>query len=1096
MRLALLILLLLPTAAHAGPVFAFLGTKLIATAAFTLTVGQVLFAVALGAIGAAQKRRMERKARAEYNSRLQDRTITAISTDAPLRYVLGRARVGSDVVAIFTSGSKDQYKHLVCVHAAHECDGIEEIYIAGKALGPLDADGAPTSGDYVKVSTESKFEVHSTATFTLEFEPNAGSVMVIHDYGEGQENIAFTQDPNDPKIITLTNGALSVRVSYTTQVTAPMVWVRTHLGAPGQAADSYLMSQVPGKWTADHKLAGLTYSVVTLDLNQPEFQGGIPTIEPVLRGMKLYDFRTGTTAWSQNVALGLYWYLTSDLCGVDAADLPMARWIAAANVCDQDVAGLGKRYAVNGAVMADQAQAEVIEQLCAAMGGDVEPNTWNVYAGDYTAPVLELDQSDIVGKLAVMPGPGEDEIFNTVRGQFVSSENDYVATDYVQYQSAAYLAADGEDLVLSSQDFPFTDSTQRVHNLARILTEDNREGFTLQAEFSLKAWPAKFGDRVAFDSTFLGHSAKVFRVVQRKFKPGGTVELTLKEDGPGIWDFADAVVADAIPNTNLPNPFYVAPLLNLTATSGDTALLLQPDGTVIPRIKLAWSQAETGTIVASGIIEIEWLDLRQATWQAAQAAGSDTEAYLTPVEGGRLYLIRARGWNPTLNVRGDWRYIYHVVTGKLAPPPDVASFGVTQLADATRRFVFGTDSQPADVVSGGGYRIKFREGGSTANWSAMTALHAGLLTASPYETMQPGPGTWDFAIAAVDSSGNESINAIMIDNVVLTDVSTASQAFAAAQAAQDDADAANLLLSDIASDAKLTAVEKQQIKIEWDAIAAERAGIDAQADAYGITVEKAAYGTEYSDLHTYLSPYLVSLTSSSDIVGSTFRSYFTDFYTARQALLNKIASVAGTRATWSGVVGASGKVATGSVIFNPGAINTDDIAIEAATIVTTSNPANKVVSYHTTMIDYGFGPVHEPILVTTIWGPNLPFDYEAVVTATVNVRLLRTLEDAPYYPMQKDFQLGLFKDVSVVDNLPYKSTLLDVSDADPDIHAWNARQMPLTIEETFPVLAGFTPKIQLWADGYFTKYAGTGNLCYFVTAHLNDIVVKLEVIKR
>lgn len=125
---------------------------------------------------------------------------------------------------------------------------------------------------------------------------------------------------------------------------------------------------------------------------------------------------------------------------------------------------------------------------------------------------------------------------------------------------------------------------------------------------------------------------------------------------------------------------------------------------------------------------------------------------------------------------------------------------------------------------------------------------------------------------------------------------TANTAVTNAANAQADADAANTLLTDIASDSKLTASEKQQTKVEWDGIVAEKAGIDAQADAFGITTEKTAYGTAYSALSTYITPLLSSLTTTSTIVGTTFRSTFSTFYSARQALLNKIAAEARTGA--------------------------------------------------------------------------------------------------------------------------------------------------------------------------------------------------------
>ena len=118
------------------------------------------------------------------------------------------------------------------------------------------------------------------------------------------------------------------------------------------------------------------------------------------------------------------------------------------------------------------------------------------------------------------------------------------------------------------------------------------------------------------------------------------------------------------------------------------------------------------------------------------------------------------------------------------------------------------------------------------------------------------------------------------------------------QAPEDNEAAINAInstLSDFANDNKLTADEKQTVKKEWDAIAGEYSKLIAQADS--LSVSRTVYAGVYSALNSYLNvtiispntqPLLANLNTTSDIVGSTFRNNFTNYYNARTDLQNAL----------------------------------------------------------------------------------------------------------------------------------------------------------------------------------------------------------------
>jgi hypothetical protein len=128
-------------------------------------------------------------------------------------------------------------------------------------------------------------------------------------------------------------------------------------------------------------------------------------------------------------------------------------------------------------------------------------------------------------------------------------------------------------------------------------------------------------------------------------------------------------------------------------------------------------------------------------------------------------------------------------------------------------------------------------------------------------------------------------------------------------------DEAMAALSLIADDNVLSKGEKSQVIADWNAISGEKGGLDTQADALGVS--RTAYDSAYSTLSTYLGSVAYNdTTTDTAIVGSDFRTNFTNYYTAKQALLNAMAAKAATLASWAGVSGA-GKPADNATVGAP-----------------------------------------------------------------------------------------------------------------------------------------------------------------------------------
>ncbi|MES2910632.1 MAG: hypothetical protein V4718_04550 [Pseudomonadota bacterium] len=773
MRLVVLILLLCPGAAFADPVT--IGAVLSSTAftigTYAVSWGSVIFTVGSIVYGQSNARKQQQKAadqerlaRAAYADSLQDRTVSGVTTETPWKYVYGLDRAACNPVAIFSSGPNDEFKHIVAHIAQQQSASIDEIYLNKQPLGPLDAGGNTTGGLFYRYHTNAYRETVFAVPHVFANVPNAGS-LTLYRLDSTQEvpqpvfpSFVLSSDRttlvsiDDP----LAPPGSSYEASFQTTTGEPMVTVIKHLGAPGQTVDTALQAAVgAGKWPSTARLQGHTYIYIRLNLNQPEFQGGIPQMEALLHGKIVRNVRTDVMEWSENPADCIFDYLTSELGGVKESSIPMAGFIATANDCDDVVSTgswSGKRYTFNGTVTSDQSSEGVLEQMAQSMAGGIVSQVWDIYAGKYSAPVISVGQEDIVGEVALSPGLAFNDVYNTVHGQYVGAENNYIANDYQPYQNAAYLAADGEELI-SNINFPFTNSQQRCTNLARIAMEDSRNSFSMTGKFSLKLWGVRVGERISFTSAIFGQTNKVFRLTDKSFAPDRSMQLSFKEDTASIYDLADETEVDATPNTGLPNPFSIDALLSLTLESGDAQLLIQDSGDIVSRILATWPMTTSPGIIQNGVIQIEFREEGQDIWQKAEAAGSETSAYLSPVNDGKLYLVRARAFNSYLNAASDWVYAtLHQVIGKTEPPPNVTYFTVLG-----QTFTW----TPVVAKDLAGYQARFNFGQNTA-WGTATPLHSGLITESPWTPLVYPSGAITVLVKAIDTSGNESATAASI----------------------------------------------------------------------------------------------------------------------------------------------------------------------------------------------------------------------------------------------------------------------------------------------------------------------------------------------
>lgn len=726
-----------------------------------------------------ERRAAEAAARAAYNSNLADRYVTALRAAPPLRYVYGRCWTGGDIVGVFTTDKQgtddngntytkpDAYKHVVVVFAGHQSQAMHDIKLDGKsvALSALDVNGWSTASEFSKVrKTYREFTLNAGASKTLPFPMTveiAFKTTNLGDFGL----------PNSSGLYTLTDGNRTITNTDSEQVqygvfmdeVLSSVRVAYKLGTDTQLADTYLTTLLPSKWTANHRLRGLTYAIITLDLEDRRFQSSPPQITAELSGRLLFDPRTSTTAWSDNNALVARDYLVN-MCKVPASMIDDTMVGVAANACGSLVNNKRRiggtlntiskaKFTFNGVVTSDDSREATLDAIADSMAGWIsQSGKWSMDAGTWTAPVMSLGDDDLDGQIElVQGGTPMDSLFNGVRGQFIPAGT-AVPVDFQPYKNATFVTADGRAR-WKNKNLPFTDDAFIATSIARIITERARNGLIIRYPAKLKAWPLRIGERVTVTSTEYGFTAKTFRITDWQFAPSGAVVLTLQEDAASAYDLVDEVAADPTPNTDLPNPFDTA---NLPAISGlallsnASTLRRQTDGAVAPRVKVSWNKY-TGPYVAdgSGYIWVKWRRVvRDAigSWESQRLPGDSVSTFIEGVTDGDSVMVGVWAEN---SFGGTSSTVFDSVTavGKTALPTNVGSFTAVSVPGAIN--YSWTDASDVD------YEDTELRVGST--WASATRVFKGK--ANTYTYPQSIPSSITMLAKHFDRWGNESSSA-------------------------------------------------------------------------------------------------------------------------------------------------------------------------------------------------------------------------------------------------------------------------------------------------------------------------------------------------
>lgn len=574
-----------------------------------------------------------------FSQTASDRTHTIRQPVSPKQIIYGQIRTGGPIIYQNVHGdpngvNRNKWLNLVIPLAAHEVEEIGDIYFNDEKL-PLDANGFVTGGTYYENRTDNW-------------------------------NPAWQRG---------------------------MAWVRKYKGTPDQGADQWLINETAdlteGKWTVNHVGKNTAYLVVRLEWNSKVYQSGIPNITAVVKGKKVYDPRTGTTAWSDNAALCIRDYLLTPQAkggvGAAATELLDSNWIAAANLCDEAIplsaGGTEKRYTLNGNVELSSSNTpqNTLEAMLTACSGNLSyaGGYWRLLPGAYRTPTVTLTDDDFRGPIKIQTRVSRRELFNGVKGTYVSPDNLWQPSDYPPIVSNTAMAEDGGNRVFRELDMPYTVSASAAQRLAKIDLLRGRQPIVLNAPCKLTAFRCQVGDVVYVTRARQGWNAKPFEVAEWSFavdKDGGLgVDLVLRETAASAYDWAtsEEQATDPAPNTNLPDWRLVGEVTNLSVDSSNSQVVQGSDGTLISRAMVTWTAPSNAFVDG---YEIQWRLVGTADWSYS-AVTTSTAFSIDNLPVGVVIDVRVRARN-SLGIYGNFVTILNHQIGGFSARPNPSVTGL------------------------------------------------------------------------------------------------------------------------------------------------------------------------------------------------------------------------------------------------------------------------------------------------------------------------------------------------------------------------------------------------------------------------------------
>jgi hypothetical protein len=585
---------------------------------------------------------------------------------APWLVVYGRSAVGGTIVHLNEFGSDNKWLDIVIVLACHPCQAVDALLFDKQLVRMTDhGDGTydsftPTQ-ETVSITSINRVKgvvtVHLSSAITL-LSPG-DNIVVSGLLSDTAFNGKYPVGSVSGTTCTYICGGDDITVSSTGSVTTtwPDYGAKVHMEVllgnhsatfPGMLngtpvdGTSELVVAPDNRWTAEHKLLGKTSVMLRLHYDQAVFASGIPQASFLVRGKNdIYDPRDGNHKYTENAALCTADYLNEPTWGFRAqygAEIPLAELGAAANICDESVfMAIGTtepRYAINGKFDLSAGRGEILRNMLTASAGRLtyQGGQFRIWPAAWQGISTGISPAmgDLTGSFRWKPTASARELYNGVKGTYVSPANNWQASDippYAQDADHGYgfdsnLIEDGGTRRWLDVQLPFTISPSAAQRICKIELLRRRHQGTGTFRMNMTGYCISTMDVIPLDVQFFAWAGKQVEVLAHRFtlekdsSRGGEevtllgTEIDVQETDSEIydWDDTEELSPEGYQQPAVPDPTKPAPITGLTLTSNATTVVITPSG-LADSILVQWIAPTDAYVTQGGHIEVQYREL-------------------------------------------------------------------------------------------------------------------------------------------------------------------------------------------------------------------------------------------------------------------------------------------------------------------------------------------------------------------------------------------------------------------------------------------------------------------------------------------------------